>query len=559
MERHPDAFTAYDKGKEEGGFRTKFKFDVSKELFKESNNNSQIKKENINELYNNLTELHSIGKVGYVKDFLAHTKELEFFDAYQQKIDRTMNSLNDNTQKWEKKLAQSYPELYQAWDQLVKLEHEESSKDPENVKQERYSKRFETAKQKLCQEHVNNTNLEIFLEKAGKLVSKYEYKDFLEKEKKSTEKIIKDRNNEIFEKYPDLYNNKENISKLIQRIRDIKAPVSTPHPEIQQDNPASNESKDQHKGLTETVEALTKQVEALTKQVEALTKQNEALTNQIADLPKQIADLPKQNEALTNQNEVDNTKGKKASSGFFEKLKTILSNIKKWLKNPFGKNGKKLDVNTQIDQPTKFGRVKKVFKGIGEFLRKVAKYTGLLRFARTFPHRYRKNSTWGKIGKGTLEVLGGIFLGGVVYMAPFYIYKTAKYNHKDVMHQKYSENPKGYYGNHIPEIEGVLIYRKEGKPEKPFFIRPDAKDRELAFLTRHPIPNTEKGNEGYETKKSPISKLTKAEVKALRKRNISETNDNSSEANGWSVISMEAYKELRSKFPELPDQKGGEN
>ena len=315
-------------------------------------------------------------------------------------------------------------------------------------------------------------------------------------------------------------------------------------------------------------------------QMDELKQENKQLKDEVKILTALVKDLSNQiKELQESQKQTKETSGTKSSSRFLNKLAKFFNKIGDWFKERFSKSdsaGQEHNAENGISaetqeipnsQPTK---LKKALHFLKRFFRNSAKYTGLLRFTRTFPHRYRHNSTWGKIGKGTLEVLGGIGLAGGVYMIPFYIYKTAKYNHKDVMHQKYSKNGtgdrnekdgkavKGYYRN-VPNPEHVLIYKQDGDVKKEFFIRPDAKDRELAFLTRHPIPNTEKGNEDYEDKKSQITKLTKSEVKALRKRNISETNDNSSEPNGWSVISMEAYKELRSKFPESSNQKEGEN
>jgi hypothetical protein len=427
------------------------------------------------------------------------------------------------------------------------------------------------ALEKLRQEPNNDPNFQKFSGKIEDLVIQYKSLEKLNNKRLKIENFAKSERQKLFDNYSDLCKSVGGIDNLIQAIRDIKAPASNPKPEIQA---MTHEMQDNYNQLKAELDKVREENQILKGKINKLeNKEAEALTEehpQIKELKQEIERLKAQVADLTQPNEVDNTKEK---TGFFKKLKAILNKIKDWLKNPLTKSKSLEQTNAaesgdNSQSQNKFDRVKKVFKVIGEFLRKVAQYTGLLRFARTFPHRYRHNSTWGKIGKGTLEVLGGIVLAGGVYMVPFYIYKTAKYNHKDVMHQKYSKDGtgdrngkggKGYYKNNAPNPDHVLIYKKGGDVKKEFFIRPDAKDRELAFLTRHPIPNTEKGNEDYEAKKSQITKLTKSEVKALRKRNISETNDNSSEPNGWSVISMEAYNELRSQFPESPKRKEGEN
>ncbi len=507
MERSPKSPEEVHRQKE-----IKSKFNATRELFGNNDSSHQNKKENIIKLYKQLSQFDEVK----VKKFLGKTERLECIYTYLEKKYKDISNFHDEIKNYQKILEEKYPSLYKSL--IDPIDHLNTDKPIEN---EPYSMKLAKALEKLRQEHNNDPNLQEFSKKIESLAIKYNHVEKLNKKMLEIENFDKRERQKLFDNYSDLCEAVGGIDNLINRIRDIKAPASNPKPEIQA---MTHEMQDGYKQLKAELDKLREENQILKGQINKLeNKEAEALTEehpQIKELKQEIERLKAQVADLTKPNEVDNTKEK---TGFFKKLKIILNKIKEWLKSPFAKNSKERDVNAQIDQPTKFGRVKKVFKVIREFLRKVAKYTGLLRFARTFPYRYRKNSTWGKIGKGTLEVLGGIVLAGGVYMVPFYIYKTAKYNHKDVMHKKYGpEGDSSYHkGKQVSKASYILKHEGEGIE---FYIRDDiAEDRELAFLTRHPISNTEKqdmmkknNKQDYENKKDKISKLTKAEVKILR-------------------------------------------
>jgi hypothetical protein len=121
-------------------------------------------------------------------------------------------------------------------------------------------------------------------------------------------------------------------------------------------------------------------------------------------------------------------------------------------------------------------------------------------------------------------------LGQIIYHGS----KMSEYNHKNEMHEKYHKD-KG--------ASKMLVYNKDGK--KYAFSVPDgAKDRELAFLTRHPISNQDKqtmGKEQYKAEKGKILNLTKAQVKSLRE---SYKGEKTQPTNGWTI---EPYPEQSPK------------